>query len=289
MGDILLIAFGKRGYGLMAHNLALSLKHVSPDLRITIYISAELRRFLTLPHLFHQIIELPTSYFLNNAGVVDPAIAKTQIYRLGVNAGLDKFLFLDVDAIALNDIRPLLTDLQGSKCVTEVLGYGRKEDDIPYNIWATTDKTWEFFNLAADAVLCGIQSSWIYFERSDVSDKVQEYLDYYMDIGIPRGMVVFNWGGTTPDELLYQGVFAKMGLIPQHPKAIFPIYFGHSKNVKSEQEVRKDHYLLAIYGNGKGNTLTLQKWFKMYDSICRSLGSQYLCVNILGDKHANGR
>jgi hypothetical protein len=289
MGDILLIAFGKRGYGLMAHNLALSLAHYSPDVRLTLYVSDDLRRFITSPHLFHQILPLPTEYYLNNAGVVDPAVAKTQLYRLGLMAGLEKFLYLDVDALALNDISPLLTVLEGSKCVTEVLGKGGKDDDIPYNIWATSEKTWDFFNLAPNATLCGIQSSWMYFERSDVADKVQEYLDYFMDIGIPRGMVVFNWGGTTPDELLYQGVFAKMGMIPQHPKAIFPIYFGHSKNVKSEQDVRKDHYLLSIYGNGKGNTLTLSKWFKMYDNDLRKLGSQYLWQQIAGDKHANAR
>lgn len=273
----------------MAHNLALSLAHYSPNVRITLYITDELRRFITMPHMFHQIIALPREYYINNAGVVDPAIAKTQIYRLGVNAGLDKFLFLDVDAIALKDITPMLADLDGSKCVTEVLGKGKNGDDIPYNIWASSDKTWDFFNLKPDAVLCGIQSSWIYFEKSDVGDKVQEFLDYFMDLGIPRGMVVFNWGGTVPDELLYQGVFAKMEMIPQHPKVIFPIYFGHSKNVKTDAKVLEDHYLLAIYGNGKGNTLTLAKWFKMYDAICRKLGSQYLWQQIAGDKHANGR
>lgn len=287
LSSILLIAFGKRGYGLMAHNLALSLHKHSPNVPIHIFISEDISLNLTRPELFASINILPTKAYLNNGGRIDPAKVKTQIYTLGRSIGLDKFLYLDVDGLALCDIEPLLQDLNGTTVATEVMGSGGRFDEIAYNLWAKSERTWSHFGLSETATLCGIQSSWMYFEAGRVCDKMQEYLDYYMEVGIPRDMLQFDWGGTVPDELLYQGVFAKMGIVPKRTTGKPVIYFGNRDNVKTESEVKTGYYVLSIYGQGTGKTLTLQRYFAMYERELKQLNAPSQLARIRQDKHLN--
>src|SRR6056297_2550144 len=141
---ILLVAFGKRGYGLMAHNLACSIKKHSPDLKIGLWVDEWLHSQLPDKSLFDDIRILSESDYRNDKGKVDPAIAKTQIYRLGCEMS-DKFLYLDVDGICLNDLQPLLNELKGSQIATEIIDKGGKTDKISYNIWASNENIWKFF------------------------------------------------------------------------------------------------------------------------------------------------
>ena len=137
----------------MAHNLALSLKHYSPNVPIHIFISEDISLNLTRPDLFASINILPSKAYLNNGGRIDPAKVKTQIYSLGRSIGLDKFLYLDVDGLALCDITPLLQDLNGTTVATEVMGSGGRFDEIAYNLWAKSERTWSHFGLSETTTL----------------------------------------------------------------------------------------------------------------------------------------
>jgi hypothetical protein len=108
-----------------------------------------------------------------------------------------------------------------------------------------------------------------------------------MEVGIPRDMLQFNWGGTIPDELLYQGVFAKMGIVPKRPTSKPVIYFGNAANVKTESEVKTGYYILSIYGQGTGKTLTLQRYFAMYERELKALNAPSQLARIRQDKHLN--
>lgn len=278
---ILLIAFGKRGYGLMAHNLALSLRAKS-DVPIHLYITDELRQYIDAS-MFASINRL-TDEDYKVRGRVEPAKVKSRIYELGRKIGLEKFLYLDVDGLCLNPID--FDELEGTTIATEIIGKGTKSESINYSIWASNEDIWREFNLKEDAILCGIQSSWMYFEKSQVCDKMQEYLNYYMTKGLPRSMVSNLWGGAIPDELLYQGVFAKMGIVPNTVKGM--IFFGHKKALDTPADVAEKYRILSLYGNGDGNTLTRPKWFKLYDSELRKLGGHYYPHDkVMRDKHVN--
>ncbi len=287
-----MVAFGKRGYGLMAHNLALSIKHFNPDINIQIWLSKDLRdRKEISEKLFDGIHELDEKHFINLRGKTDPTLAKSQLYRLGVDAGLTKFLYLDVDAIVTSDMQPVLDHLNGSILSTEIVGQGKKPDKIEYSIWSTNEYIWEHFNLPQDATLCAIQSSWMYFEKSRFCDKVQEYMDYYLAIGFPYLKLTHDWGGTIPDELLWQGVFAKMGYIPSVEKGLDKqiIFFGHKKATTTPDDVPKSFYILSIYGNGDGKTLTRPIYLRLYDALLRRItpSGYYPYDQLLRDKHAN--
>jgi len=286
---ILLVAFGKRGYGLMAHNLAFSIRHNSPKVKIGLWIDAELYKTLPDKSLFDDIRILEESQYRDSKGNVDPAIAKAQIYRLGCQMS-DRFLFLDVDGLCINDLEPFLKRLEGLTIATEVLGQGSKDDTINYSVWASNETIWEHFGLNEDATLCGIQSSWAYFEKSDIGDLMQEWLDYFMAVGVPYYKLLMQWGGTIPDELLYQAVYAKLGIIPRLPnEAMKPIFFGHGKAKQTEEEVLSDYYILSIYGNGSGRTLVKPKFIKLYDKQLKAMGNTYgfNAKSVMVDKHVN--
>ena len=76
----------------MAYNLAFSIKHHNPNVKIGLWISEELRRQLPDTSLFQDIRVLPESAYRNAKGKIDPAICKTQIYRYGMKMA-DKFLY----------------------------------------------------------------------------------------------------------------------------------------------------------------------------------------------------
>lgn len=283
MTGVILIAFGKRGYGLMARNLALSLRHFAPDLHIVTYADESLNVPNSIP--------LPKEYFTHpTSGKIDPARAKCQAYRLGIEAGLDRFLFIDVDTVAINDIRPLLDHLKGTPFAIEVTGQGGKADRINYSIWATNPVIWRHFSLCDTATLCGVQSSWMYFEKGPTCDNLQAQLDYYIRQGQPIGGLSMSWGGTMPDELIYAGCLARLGMIPTiatPPKR--PMLFGHKRATYTDAEATDQFYLLSLYGNGTGRTLTAPKWFKMHDRLLAQMGGEWFsAMDVMKDKHVNG-
>ena len=120
---------------------------------------------------------------------------------------------------------------------------------------------------------------------------MQEYLDYYMSMGIPRQMLIHDWGGTVPDELIYQGIYAKMGTVPSIRPGMKrrPIFFGHKKSKDSPVEVTDKYHILSIYGNGDGNRLTQIRYLKLYDTLLRKItrADYFPFDQVMRDKHAN--
>jgi|FLOH01.1.fsa_nt_gi hypothetical protein len=287
MNNILLVAFGKRGYGLMTHNLALSLKHHSPNVNIHLFITEPLEQHIQKEH-FATIGRIEYDEYHDHRGIA-PAKIKARIYELGRSIGLESFLYLDVDAICLNPVESFFDELKGNGIATEIIGKGTKKDIINYSIWAKNEDIWDFFKLCDNAILCGIQSSWMYFEHNEVCDKVQEYLSWYMIKGLPLSMLIQTWGGGIPDELLYQGIFAKMGIIPYTPQAEkHTILFGNKQNRTEVSNAPDLFYFLSIYGNDK---LTVKKWLKLYDKQLAEIDSlnYYPYDMVMRDKHANLR
>jgi hypothetical protein len=285
MAGILLIAFGKAGYARMAHNLAFTLKHHAPDLQIGLYISEPIRKYLPDPSLFSDIRTLAEADYRTANGKIEPARAKGQIYRLGA-AMFDRFLYLDVDGIGITDIRPLLDYLKGRAVATEVTGKGKVGQSINYGeYWCSAANIIAHFNCDTGATICGIQSSWMYFERGIIAAKVQEYLDYYLIKPLPKHILKADWGGAIPDELLYQGVFAKMGIVPSLPTTSprHPVFFGHATAKATPDEVRAKYYVLALYGF----KLVQKRYLSLADKLLRECGDRFgfTTDRVMKDKH----
>lgn len=293
---ILLIAFGKAGYLRLAYNLAYSLKHFAPDLHITLITSDGIKGIQ--PHefgIFDRVKSITTEDYTTD-GRIDPAKVKARMYHLGAEF-YDHFLYLDVDAVAVQDVTTLLDHCikSGAGYLTEVIGKGGKDSNIPYSIWASNESIWHWFDLPADATLCGIQSSWAYFDKVKGKSLGNAVWHYYGQ-KFPMSLLTHSWGGTLPDELLFQGAAARLGIDPTlHGFNKRPIFFGHSGSTQPAT-IKTNYLLLSCYGNSGSKSLTKLEYLELYDRLMRDYkrakGEQHgykLREYCMGDKHANGR
>jgi len=272
----------------MARNLAMSLRHYAPTLNIVCYAPTDLHSVIGTDNLT-QLLYLPDEYYLTKSGKIDPCKAKCNIYTLGKLAGLTKFLYLDVDALALSDITPLLSALDGSGFNCEIIGRGKVGDRIDYLHWATQKDTIEQFNvMRPNPTLCATQTSWVYFEQGKVAEAVQAHVKWHYDKGYPKHLLINTWGESIPDELIYTGVLAKLGIDPTKPKADRePIFFGNKGNRKSVEHVVANYYILSLYGNGGMNSLTVGTWKRLYDTHVNRMGGMHMSGEIMKDKFVN--
>ncbi len=274
---ILLSAFGRKGYIYAAFNLAVSIKNFNKDLKVALAFDRDIFKYLSPDKiaLFDELIEIPKDEFYTHR--IDPAKYKTSIYKY---LPYDETLILDVDAVALKDLTPLIEFLstQESNILTDVYGYGKVD------VWASLDYMREVFGCD---VINSVQSSWMYVKKpfKEFFYKVEENLKL-----IDKNKITL-WGGTIPDELVYQGTLAQFGINPSVD--IRPIMFGNYYAPETFTELGEKFYILSLYGNGVGRKETKQRYIDYYDRImrvyCNNLGfaHDYKSVYIMTDKHLN--
>ncbi len=277
MKGILLSAFGRKGYIYAAFNMAVSIKHFNPSIKVALAFDREIFKYLTPEKiaLFDELIEIPKDCFFTHR--IDPAKYKTSIYEF---LPFDETLILDVDAMAFQDLQPFIDHLskKESKVLTDVHGYGKVD------VWASLEYMKEVFGVE---VTYPIQSSWMYVKKdsSEFFKRVKENLSL-----IDKSKITL-WGGTIPDELVYQGTFAQMDIDPSIE--LKPLFFGNYYDVRSFTEISKEFYILSLYGNGVGRRETKQRYIDYYDRCmriyCSSLGFRhdYKSAYIMQDKHLN--
>src|SRR5690242_8738959 len=107
---IFIIAFGKRGYGFAAYNLAFSIKKFSPDIPITLWCESKTIEQLDpeKQRVFDDILFIPQSLLTP----FDPCRIKTNFYDF---LPYDITLLLDADSLALKDITPAFDGFEQSE------------------------------------------------------------------------------------------------------------------------------------------------------------------------------
>ena len=256
---IVLFAFGKRGYAFAAYNLAYSIKHLC-NLNVTLVCDKHTRD--RIPNVFDNIIILEAGEYKNETRV-DPAKVKTNMYGY---LPYKHNLYLDVDAVMTKDINPFMDKLieQDKFYLTDVIDSGGYDDTISYSIWASNEDVWDRFELDKSATLPAVQSSWAYIRKDESSKSFFNQVKEEYDKGFSKDKLTMHWGGTLPDELFYSAVCAKNALVPKIDER--PIFFGNNYSELTDREICEKYYLLAIYGNGKGRTLTKYRYCLLYTS-----------------------
>ena len=107
---VVLFAFGKVGYYQAAYNLAYSIKYHSPNVKISLFVddikkcknaTGDINNYVdSLNEIEHSDLYVD--------GKFDPAMLKVSLYKY---LPFKNNLYLDVDAICLKDIQPLIDDL----------------------------------------------------------------------------------------------------------------------------------------------------------------------------------
>jgi hypothetical protein len=291
---ILLLAFGAKGYAELAANLAYSLKRHS-NVHITLAVQPDLMDYIFAEdyQYFDNIIDLKEDDYMKD-GKVDPARAKVRIYDIGSKL-YKEFIYLDVDALCWHDIEGLFTQCSESEkyYITDVKGVGSQDEVVNYSIWAKNEDITEFFGLKKKDKIVAIQSSWCYFKTCPDTKKFATEVKKYYNKGFDLLKLQEKWGGTLPDELIFSGVLSKMGLDASHEFYPAPIHFGNHHPKKGMTELAEDSYLLSVYGNGNGQTLTKVAYLEYYDRVLiqwkkeHGQNHKYKIGQANKDKHAN--
>lgn len=290
---IVLFAFGRRGYAYMACNMAISIKYYNKDIPITLYVDEKILDYIKDDlAFFDKVFTLPFNIVYKPKVGIDPANVKVNVPKY---LPYDENLYLDVDGIAVKDLQPLINNLSKEKgyYLTQVIDSGGYDKKILYDIWAKKDKIYEFFELNKEtAIYPAVQTSFAYFKKGADIVLFYEKLKYFYDKGFLRSDIEQRWGGTLPDELFYSGTCAHLDYNPASKEE--PIFFGNIHNQKTtHQDIKDKYYISAIYGNGRGNTLTRRTYFDFYDNELREIykhfGKDFLYDTkaVLKDKHAN--
>lgn len=281
--NIVLAAFGKRGYFFAAYNLAQSIKVNDPDANILLIHDKGIKALaiseLSVFDKFHEIDEATT----HPKGIFDAGHVKLKTYRIATKH-FRKYMFLDVDALAIKSIREWydLADKSDKDFLTDVRGVGGIEDTINYSVWAKNEDIWSEFDLDPKKdVYYAVQSSWHFAKRTKANtamfkDAVELNLNSFED----RTKLLIKWGKALPDELILGGALARRKFDPTFE--ISPIYFPNKHLPLSE--LKEKYYILSMFGNGNGATMVKVDFKEFYNrfllkEVFRPLG--------LGHKYKN--
>jgi len=263
--NIVLAAFGKKGYYFAAYNLALTIKTYDEDAKILLIHDRNLGiKNLAIDEIaifdkLHEIDEALT----HPLGMFDAGNVKLNVYSIATKY-FKKYMFLDVDAIALKSLSNWYEDcVNGEKdFYTDVRGKGGINDVINYSIWAKNEDIWEEFGLDEDGEYYGVQSSWHYAEKTRANTKMfKDACKLNLTKFEDRTKLLIKWGKSLPDELVLGGALARRDFDPSFDYA--PIFFP-DKHLPIK-DMRENYYILSMFGNGRGATIVKPDFKEFYD------------------------
>jgi hypothetical protein len=250
---VVLVAFGKPQYYQAAYLLAYSIKKFNRDIQIALVCDSKERANYYCYDLtveVDQYIEMPEAHIYTNKKI-DPGKAKVLLYDY---LPFDYNLYLDVDAICLKNLQPLIDELieKDIDYATRVVGEHTidKGRDFKQMQWAWADQLWQHFDLDKADKIYAINSSIQFIKKCETSEKIFRIAaDQYLNNPMPLSKLRMKWGGGQPDELYFNVAFGKANLKPYE---IDVICFQMSREF-SYAEIEQRFYLMSYYG-GKGFT-----------------------------------
>ena len=247
------MAFGKPQYYWAAFNLAYSIKRFNPTLQIALIADSKERALYhchELGQCIDTFVELPEQHIYTNKKL-DPGKAKVLLYDY---LPYHYNLYLDVDAVCLKDLQPLIEQLiaNDAKYATHVIAEHSidKGRDFIQMQWAWADSLWEHFGLTKEDKIYAINSSIQFIEKCDEAEAIfRTAADLYLNNPMPLGKLRMKWGGGQPDELYFNVSFGKNKFKPYE---IDVVCFQMNREYTFTQ-IEERFYLMSYFG-GKGFT-----------------------------------
>lgn len=284
--NICLTAFGKQGYIYAAYNFALSLKHYDPKCKILLIHDKGIK-YLGGDHQYFDKLHAIDEYHTHPQGMFDPANVKLITYKIATKY-FSKYLFLDVDNVALSSIQPFY-DSMTKDFALDVEGKGGKDDDIPYCIWAKNEDIWEQFELKDTDTYYAVHSSWHFAKRTKENTKMfKDAIRLNLDTFKDRRLLKVKWGVSLPDELPLGGALSRRGYDASEHN---PVFYGD--RYIPLKEMKEKYLILAMYGAGIGQTNVKREYIEFYDKhmreLCKAQGKNHIFKvgSIMRDKLIN--
>jgi hypothetical protein len=299
---VVLLAFGKVQYYWAAYNLAFSIKKFNPSISIALIAEDKGKAISQCPELREYIETFADiaqeDIYTNNK--LDPAKLKVKLYNY---LPFERNLYLDVDAVALKDIQPMIDELaqSGKDYISHTVGYHTidKGRDFKEMQWAWADKMWAHYELGADTVMPAINSSmqWI-IKGEKAAALYAKAQELFFENPIPLKDLRMKWGGSQPDELYMNIAMAILGIDPalkQYDKVKTSeggmIHFAMQRGL-TYQEVTERFYLQSYYGGNRFTPLFYVDWLdRMLKVDHQAIGKRhiYLINRIVQNKFADGK
>jgi hypothetical protein len=299
---VVLFAFGKVGYYQAAYNLAYSIKHYSPSVKIALFvddIDKCIKSTIDINKYVDSLNQIENSDLYVD-GKFDPAMLKISLYKY---LPFKNNLYLDVDAICLKDIQPLIDDLVSTKrhYISHCVGYhtidlGRT---IPSMQWAWADDIWEHFKLDNDAILPAINSSLQFIKVCNESKNLFGVLRIlYTTNQLPTNRLRMKWGNGQPDELYmnvalamtqYDPSYKNSGIVGNGTSETGFIHFASVRGL-SFKEVTDNYYFQSYYG---GRNFTSRFYTEWLDRLMKVMMSkekkihEFFIDRIISQKYVN--
>ena len=286
---IFITSFGSKVYAYLAYNLAYSIKHFDSDVHITVCTDGNVGYLEeSQKAVFNDVIRFPEEWKTIN-GAFNPGNVKVRCFDL---LPYDETLYLDADACALQSIKPVLDGLSkaGGYYYTHLYGIeSLSKNELTCNQWAFSKDLIEHFGLKEDSDYCGSNTSIQWVKKCKESKHFIETLIKNYDTPIPLHKLKNQWGGSQPDELYIGVTMNQLGITGQMPEAF--MFFGNVIDRRNLGTIRKDHYILSVYGGKLYTRPTYTEWYdnllKEYHYSKRQQHIYKYSSFIVKDKHAN--
>jgi hypothetical protein len=259
---IVIVALGHDNYRRMALNLALSIRVSNPSTQIALICSEGMKdRFNYFENkYFNHFIEVKESDLLINGKREYPLI-KTMIYDL---SPFDETIYIDSDSIWVKNKKvQSLFDLYQKQDIGFTL-YHRDAhypvDSDQTNFWLKEGETIRdlrkyFKKLPSDAYYYHIQSSFLYFKKSDIAKK---FFNKAKELFIKRNFGFRDWADSMPDEFAFNLALLNLNLRFEEPyKDIF--YYpmsekldkGNKVGVKASERgyIEQNYFFISMAGH----------------------------------------
>jgi hypothetical protein len=212
-------------------------------------------------------------------------------------------LYLDVDAIALKDIQPMIDELiqSGKDYISHCVGYHTiaKGRDFKEMQWAWADKMWAQFNLLESYVMPAINSSMQWIVKGSQAEAIYRTAkDLYFNNPIPIKELRMKWGGGQPDELYMNVALAIHGIDPalkvytkNDGSEGGMIHFSMQRGL-SYQDITHNYYLQSYYGGAGFTPRFYIDWLdRMLAADFKAIGKRhnFLISRITQNKYADGK
>jgi hypothetical protein len=295
---VVLLAFGKVQYYWAAYNLAFSIKKFNPTINIALIVDDRGKAFSQCPEL-HNCIDYVSDIaqadiYTNNK--LDPAKLKVKLYDY---LPYERNLYLDVDAVALKDIQPMIDELNqsGKDYISHTVGYHTidKGRDFKEMQWAWADKIWAHYQLPADTIMPAINSSMQWVVKGEkaaaIYSKAQQL---YFDNPIPLKDLRMKWGGSQPDELYMNIALAIHKVDPAlNAKGSDDgfVHFAMTRGLNFK-EITEKYYLQSYFGGVRFTPNFYIDWLdRMLKADHQAIGKRhiYFINRIVEHKFADGK
>ena len=299
---VVLLAFGKIQYYWAAFNLAFSIKKHSPNVRITVLFDDVLKAISQCPEIVKYVEHFGdiNADDITTNKKLDPGKIKVNLYKY---LPYERNLYLDVDAVALKDIQPMIDELaqSGKDYISHTVGYHTidKGRDFKEMQWAWADRMWAHFNLLPSYVMPAINSSMQWIVKGSQTEAIYRTAkDLYFNNPIETKDLRMKWGGGQPDELYMNVALAIHGIDPAL-KAYTKnsgseggmIHFAMQRGL-SYQDIINNYYLQSYYGGAGFTPRFYIDWLdRMLNADFKAIGSRhiYLISRIAQNKYADGK